>query len=96
MILDILRETLEVLNSSNGAFHSARKEAANDMLKYMRIVFPIATKTQILILADHGYSSENGKPIGQINCTKSATVIYVFTLCFNIISRPTIECLENP
>lgn len=57
-VTEILRETLDSLHSGNSAFQSAKSEAANDMLKYMRIVFPIATKTQMVVLANHGYTSQ--------------------------------------
>lgn len=59
--LDILRETLEILHSSNSQFHSARQDAGNDMLKYMRVVFPIATKTQMMVLAKHGHTDPDGR-----------------------------------
>ena len=58
MIVEILRETLDSLHTSNSEFQAARAEASNDMLKYMRVVFPIATKTQIIVLGNHGYTGQ--------------------------------------
>ena len=70
--LDILRETLDRLCTKNSAFQAARAEAANDMLKYMRVVFPLATKTQIVVLGNHGYT---GQGEGSISVTNDQVFI---------------------
>ncbi|XP_067948832.1 protein C10-like [Watersipora subatra] len=55
---DILGEILDSLSAEDSAFRAARAEAGTDMLNYLRVVFPLATETQMHILENHGHTEQ--------------------------------------
>lgn len=58
VFLAILRETMDSLYLPSSGFSSALQEAANDMIKYMRLVFPLVAKHQMMVLAQHGFTAQ--------------------------------------